>query len=195
METGWDSLAMAEACDCHCQSIQSNCASSAKEARLDMLKQALRRLAKAVVLITSTQEGVRYAMAATAVTELSFDPPSMLICVNRSASIHPALAAGAPFAINILHHSHEIVAARCAGSVKGEARFEIGDWRSAKYGVPVLADAQAAIVCRTDRQIEYGTHTIFIGAVADVLLSGRPEPLIYLDARFTRALDVESSLG
>ena len=90
---------------------------------MDALKQALRRLAKAVVVITSRHETVRFAMSATAVSELSFDPPSMLVCVNRTASMYAPLAAGAPFAINILHHSQSAVAARCAGQLKGEARF------------------------------------------------------------------------
>lgn len=156
---------------------------------MDSLKIALRRLAKAVVVITSADGAGRYAMAATAVSELSFDPPSMLVCVNRSASLYPVLAAGAPFAINILHHSHMAVAQRCAGQVKGEARFEEGDWASTELGVPRLADAQAAIVCHNVHKLDHGTHGIFIGNVDEVFVDGGVEPLIYLDGRFTRALE------
>ena len=62
---------------------------------MDSLRHALRRLAKAVVVITSADASARYAMAATAVSELSFEPPSMLVCVNRTASLYPPLAAQA----------------------------------------------------------------------------------------------------
>lgn len=168
---------------------------SNRSAAVDTLKLALRRLAKAVVVITTIDEGVRYAMSATAVSELSFDPPSMLICVNRSASLYPVLAGGAPFAINILHHSHDELAARCAGAVKGEARFELGDWQVSELGVPVLSDAQASIICRNERRIDYGTHGIFIGEVVDILLAGNPEPLVYLDGRFSRVMDAEIGNG
>ena len=149
-------------------------------------------MAKAVVVITSAKDGIRYAMAATAVSELSFDPPSMLVCVNRSASLFPVLEAGAPFAINILHHEQISVAQRCAGAVKGEARFEEGDWQDTDLGVPRLAGAQATILCLSAKKFEYGTHGIFIGDVVEVCLSGEPEPLVYLDGRFTRAIGVDA---
>jgi flavin reductase (DIM6/NTAB) family NADH-FMN oxidoreductase RutF len=140
-----------------------------------------------VVVVTSLHENRRFAMTATAVSELSFDPPSMLICVNRSASVHPALAAGAPFGINILHQSHRDIAGLCAGQEKSERRFELGDWREGALGVPRLEGAQASIFCRNSRHVEYGTHGIFIGDVIEVHLGGSPDPLIYLNGGFVSA--------
>ncbi len=159
---------------------------------MDALKEALRRLAKAVVVITSRHEGARFAMAATAVSELSFDPPSMLICVNRTASLYAPLSAGAPFAINILHHSQREVAVRSAGQIKGEARFDLGDWPETDLNVPRLGGAQASIVCRNAKRVDYGTHGIFIGDVAEVYMEGVAEPLVYLDGRYTRAMEAEA---
>jgi flavin reductase (DIM6/NTAB) family NADH-FMN oxidoreductase RutF len=155
---------------------------------LEDLRQALRRLAKAVVIITCRHEGQRYAMAATAVSELSLDPPSLLICVNQTASLHPPLAAGAPFAINILHHGQENIASRCSGPIKGEERFNEGTWSEGTLAVPCLAGAQASIVCRNVDRLAHGTHTVFIGDVEQVLLDGIPDPLIYIDGRYTRAM-------
>lgn len=154
---------------------------------MDSLKLALRRLGKAVVVITTADSGGRYAMAATAVSELSFDPPSMLICVNRSASLYPVLAGGSHFVINILHHSHVSIAQRCSGQVKGEARFEEGEWLPTAVGAARLAQSQASIVCRNVNRYDHGTHGIFIGNVEEVFMDGVPDPLIYLDGRFTRA--------
>ena len=108
---------------------------------MEDLRQALRRLAKAVVVITAWHEGSRYAMAATAVSELSFDPPSLLICVNRSASLHAPLSAGAPFAVNILHHGQEHIAARCSGAIKGEERFGEGECRAWRGRRPAASAA------------------------------------------------------
>src|ERR1044072_3155873 len=90
------------------------------------LREGLRRLAKAVVVITCQHEGARFAMTATAVSELSMDPPSLLICVNRSASLHAPLAAKAGFCVNVLHHSHTDISALCSGKEKREARFAPG---------------------------------------------------------------------
>lgn len=155
---------------------------------MEQLRGALRRLAKAVVVITSRHEGKRYAMAATAVSELSFDPPSMLVCVNRSASLHAPLSGGAPFAINILHQTQRDIAARCSGAVKGEARFELGAWTVGALGVPCLAGAQAHIICRSDgHHLDHGTHTVFIGDVVDVVVEGAVDPLVYVDGRYASA--------
>ena len=51
-------------------------------------RKAMRRLTSAVTVITTAHEDRRYGMTATAVTSVSADPPSLLICVNRSASLH-----------------------------------------------------------------------------------------------------------
>lgn len=156
---------------------------------MESLRQALRRLAKAVVVITTAENDARYAMSATAVSELSFDPPSMLVCVNQTASLYPVLASGAPFAVNILHHSQLAVADRCAGKIKGEARFEVGDWLATDTGVPRLSGAQASIICRNAHLHHHGTHGIFIGDVVEVFLDGTPDPLVYVDGRFTRVIE------
>ena len=149
------------------------------------MRDGLRRLAKAVVVITCEHGGTRYAMAATAVSELSMEPPSLLICVNRTASLYAPLSSGANFAVNILHSSHETVSAACSGKLKGEARFEQGQWARSSLGPPYLEDAQASFVCRNDRQVDHGTHGIFIGEVVDVLSHGAVDPLIYVDGRYT----------
>lgn len=148
------------------------------------MREGLRRLAKAVVVVTTQHEGKRFAMAATAVSEVSLDPPSLLICVNRNASIHPPLAAGADFCINILHSSHETISAACSGQLQGEVRFQQGDWANDANGLPYLDDAQANFMCRNARAIEHGTHTIFIGDVEGVRTRGAVDPLVYVDGRY-----------
>ncbi|MEO5325009.1 flavin reductase family protein [Mesorhizobium sp. CC13] len=158
---------------------------AANELAIDT-KAAMRRLAKSVVILTTRFEGQRLAMAATAVDSLSIEPPSLLACVNRTASIFTAFEAKSPFCVNILARTHEVLAKRCGGQVKGEARFAEGDWRE-RDGIPYLADAQANIFCANDGEFYYGTHGVFVGRVTDVALFGSIEPLIYADARYVGA--------
>lgn len=148
----------------------------------------LRRLAKAVVVITCDYEGRRYAMAATAVSELSLDPLSLLICVNKSASMSRPLASQVDFAVNILNSSHEEISALCSGVVKGEERFKLGDWRRGETGVPVLADAQAVFECRFAQALSHGTHDVIIGDVFACAVSGEVDPLVYVDRRYVPIL-------
>ena len=151
------------------------------------LKTAMRGFAQSVTIITTVDDdGIRYAMAATAVTPLSMDPPSMLICVNRSVSSYKILEGGSNFCINILGVNQEDVAQCCGGGAKGEERFAVGDWQTDEHGLPFLASGQAAISCHQRERISYGSHDIFIGDVQTVRLAGAVDPLIYLDGAYRR---------
>lgn len=136
------------------------------------------------MVISCTYQGVRYAMSATAVSELSLDPPTMLICVNRNASLHAPLLAGADFAINMLHGGQEHIARNCGGALKGEERFNEGDWQLSDLGAPYLADAQASFICRQVNRLEHGTHSVFLGEVQLAHAAEKIDPLIYVDGRY-----------
>jgi flavin reductase (DIM6/NTAB) family NADH-FMN oxidoreductase RutF len=147
-------------------------------------KQALRRLASAVAVVTCRDGKSRHAMTATAVNAMSMQPPSMIVCVNRSSTFHAAISRADSFAINILHRSQEQISAGCGGKAKGEERFGSGAWGD-EGGVPVLTDAQARIVCAKEDRFDYGSHTIFIGRVVSVGIHGMVDPLIYVDGHYT----------
>ncbi len=146
--------------------------------------QGLRRFAKSVMVISCTHQGTRYAMAATAVSEVSLDPPTMLICVNRSANMHAPLFAGADFTINMLNSTQEHIARNCSGGLRGEDRFNEGDWQASSFGPPILADAVAYFICRQEQRVDHGTHSIFIGEVVSAHAAPDAHSLVYVDGRY-----------
>jgi flavin reductase (DIM6/NTAB) family NADH-FMN oxidoreductase RutF len=157
----------------------------------EQLRAGLRRLGKAVVVVTCWHEDRRWAMTATAVSELSMDPPSLLVCVNKTASLHGPLTAGADFCVNILHADQLHVSQACSGKMKGEERFSQGEWGSGAGGTPFLLGAQASFFCRYETHVAYGTHAVVIGAVREVVCAGDVDPLIYLDGGYVRAVTLE----
>ena len=149
------------------------------------LRDGLRSLAKAVAVISCEHNGVRYAMTATAISELSMDPPSMLVCVNKTASLYEPLSEGAHFCINILCSEQSEISNLCSGKAKGESRFAVGSWLWSPLGPPYLEDAQANIFCRNvSKNFEHGTHNVFIGEVEQVLRRDLTNPLVYMDGRY-----------
>ena len=62
----------------------------------------MRHVAATVYAVTTGHGGNRFGILATAVSSLSFDPPSVLVCVNRSASLHGPLASAETFCVNVL---------------------------------------------------------------------------------------------
>lgn len=146
-------------------------------------KSAMRRMAATVTIISTGSSGQRFGMTATAVTSVSMDPPSLLVCVNRSASIHDPIREAGRFCVNLLSASHQAHCSAFSGKEKGEDRFRFGAWHS--HGeLPYLSDAQANIFCDVDVETPYGSHTVFIGRVTDCMVRGTPEPLMFVDGRF-----------
>ncbi|HTZ02310.1 MAG TPA: flavin reductase family protein [Xanthobacteraceae bacterium] len=147
-------------------------------------KRALRRLASSVSVVTCRCDGRHHAMTATSVNALSMDPPSMLVCVNRAAGFHRAINRAGDFAINVLGRAQVGISRLCSGGASGEDRFAHGAWDTGA-AAPVLVDAQAAILCRKDKTLDYGTHTIFMGRILSIAMNGEIDPLIYVDGQYT----------
>ena len=147
-------------------------------------KLALRRLASSVAVVTCRDGQTRHAMTATAVNAMSMQPPSMIVCVNRSAAFHAAISRAGNFAINILHRNQVEISMGCGGSARGDDRFGAGTWGE-ETGIPVLTDAQAHVVCAKEAKFDYGSHTIFVGRVTAIGIHGDIDPLIYVDGKYT----------
>jgi flavin reductase len=150
----------------------------------DDFRAAMRRLASTVAVVTCRREDEWAGMAATSVTSLSMDPPSILVCVNRGARFRGAIRQGSPFTVNLLDRRHEPVSVAFGGAQSGPDRFGVGRWRAGESGVPWLEDGVAAIDCVVDGEVEYGTHSIIIGLVRGARVSGAATPLIYLNGQY-----------
>jgi len=145
---------------------------------------AMRRLASAVGVVTAIGEDGPAGMTATSITSMSADPPSVLVCVNRAASIHACLKVGAPFNVSILSRHQSDVSAAFSGKVARELRFTTGSWTPDLRGLAMLDGAQANLCCTADVILPYGTHSVVIGKVEAVRLSGAVEPLIYGNGQY-----------
>jgi flavin reductase (DIM6/NTAB) family NADH-FMN oxidoreductase RutF len=140
---------------------------------------AMRKLASTVTVITARDADEHHGMAATAVTSVSMDPPSLLVCVNQATTMHGALHLGSVFCVNLLGVQHGPLCDAFGGKLAGAARFGVGEWTSDEDGVRFLADAPANIFCRLEQQHAYGTHSIFIGRVERVRVLEAGQPLLY----------------
>lgn len=150
-------------------------------------RQAMRRLATTIAIVT-TGTGKNWAgMAATAVTSVASDPPTILVAVNRSASMSPVLEAEQRFCVNLLAERHRELVGVFSGQKKGFARFETGGWTASEEGLPVLPDAVASLICTTQMTLSVATHTLYIGEVQRILNHPSIDPLIWVDGGFASA--------
>lgn len=149
---------------------------------LASFKHAMRHVASTVYAVTTGHGGGRFGILATAVSSLSFDPPSLLVCVNRTASVHEPLDKAQLFCVNVLGLGNRDVAENFMNP-DGEQRFAVGDWTE-DHGVPVLTTAQSSFVCRVAHRHDFGTHTIFIGELIGASHREDASPLTYFDRRY-----------
>ena len=77
---------------------------------------SMRGVASTVNVISSQYEDTKHAMTASSVVSLSLDPPSMLVCVNKEASIHQILGKERFFCINILAKDQIDLADLCSSA-------------------------------------------------------------------------------
>ncbi|KLE36092.1 flavin reductase family protein [Aurantiacibacter luteus] len=142
-------------------------------------RNAMRHVAATVYAVTTSHGGERYGILATSVASLSFDPPSLLACINREASLHDPLAEAERFCVNVLGLGNRDVAERFMQ--RGAAgRFDVGDWGD-EHGVPVLRSAQSSLVCTVADRHVFGTHTIFVGELIAASHRQDAKPLTYFD--------------
>ena len=158
---------------------------------------AMRRLAATVCVVTCRDGGERYGIAATAVTSLSLEPVSLLVCINRSSDFHRRLARAGEFCVNLLADTHTDQSRIFGSGRHWDERFKTGVWSGEDSEPPVLTDAQASIICATDAALDYGSHTIVVGRARRVSFSETIAPLVYLDREVvsTRATAQSRSLS
>lgn len=154
----------------------------------DSFRQAMRRVASTVNVISICVDGQPFGITATAVSPISMDPPSLLVCINRAAFVHAKMEDAAHFGVNVLHRDQQAIASMFADRAQHELRFVSG-WENDCVTPPRLMDAQAAIRCRRIDSHAFGTHSIFIGLVEEVKVREDVHPLLYLNGRYLSVAD------
>ena len=154
-------------------------------ALIDGFRGAMRRVASGVALVTTNADNAWHGIAMTAFMSLSFDPPSVAIAINRTASLYAPLMIAGRFCINVLDTGQ---ADLCQDFVRCpvDTRFAEGGWTDAVTALPSLPDALSRIFCRVGGAQTFGSHAIVIGVVEQVINRDEIDPLIYADGRYGR---------
>ncbi|MGB8264932.1 MAG: flavin reductase family protein [Candidatus Velthaea sp.] len=132
----------------------------------DAFKSAMRRFATGVCIVTTEHDGTVYGFTVNAFASVSAEPPTVLVCVNRSATAHPLISAAGHFCVNVLGVEHRALAERFAGGDK-TTRFAAVDYRLGPGGSPILSGMLAYFDCTLAEEHSAGTHTIFVGSVIE----------------------------
>jgi flavin reductase (DIM6/NTAB) family NADH-FMN oxidoreductase RutF len=152
------------------------------------LRAVLGRFATGVTVLAAVGK-VPCGMTANAFTSVSLDPPLVLVCVNRNASIHQAVLESGSFAVSMLSARQEHVARYFAdhSRPRGPSEFAAVDWSPApRTGAPVLRGALAWLDCSLAAAYDGGDHAIFVGSVLASGAEPAQDVLLFFGGEFHR---------
>jgi flavin reductase (DIM6/NTAB) family NADH-FMN oxidoreductase RutF len=154
----------------------------------EAFRASMRLVASSVSLVTARDAaGDWHGMAVTSAGSLSMEPPSMMVAVNRNASIYPVILQTGRFTLNLIDEAQAALLEPFARSDMRDRRFVPADWAAAGLGGPVLKGALCSHVCTVANAHDFGTHTVFFGTVDDVILpdqmSADPAPVLWLNGK------------
>lgn len=151
---------------------------TAEERSLDY-RNAMAQLAGAVNVVTTDGPAGRAGFSATAVCSVSDNPPTLLVCINRSSSAYRMLFENAVVCVNTLSADQQPLSQLFGGKTPMEERFAGGEWSSLETGAPVLKGALASFDCRVRAIHDGSTHDIIICDVVDTAIGEGEEALLY----------------
>jgi flavin reductase (DIM6/NTAB) family NADH-FMN oxidoreductase RutF len=162
---------------------------AAAEAIKSEFRDAMRRTASGVTVVTTDGPGGRGGLTVSTLCSLSLEPCSVIACVNLQSATLAAIRENGVFAASILADHQAAVAEAFAGGAPAEQRFGFGDWHPVLTGSPVLEGALASFDCRLVDTHDFGSHCIIIGEVHATMHSDA-QPLIHAQRRYHRLAEV-----
>jgi flavin reductase ActVB len=153
----------------------------------DDFREAMRRLAASVVMVTTWMDERPWGLTVSACCSVSMTPPSLLVSVGESTATAELIGRERRFGVSILGQGQSEVAK--FGARPRQPKFVSqfcdpeGDDRCF---TPVVGGAVAHVDCRCTQEMAAADHRLFIGEVQRVVLHPEERPLIYYASDFHR---------
>lgn len=152
------------------------------------LRRIFGRFATGITVVTAGGEEPR-GMTANSFTSVSLDPPMILVCVLRDASMHETIMEQNGFGVSVLSNRQERVARYFASRDRPRGRGEfdaVEHIRGPQTGAPVLPDALAWFECSLAAVYDGGDHSIFLGEIVHVGRGPDEDALLFYAGAYRR---------
>ncbi|WP_310011042.1 flavin reductase [Brucella pseudogrignonensis] len=166
--------------------MQNNASPDAVSVEPKTYRDAMSHYAGAVQLVTTAGSAGRRGLTLTAACSVSDNPPTVLVCLQKSHPENHLFIENGVFAVNTLAGIHEQLADAFSGrlGMTQDERFELAEWDVLGTGAPTLINALAVFDCRVTSVQEHSTHHVLFGEVVGLRSNADEEALIYLNRRY-----------
>jgi flavin reductase (DIM6/NTAB) family NADH-FMN oxidoreductase RutF len=149
------------------------------------LRQAVRRLATGVTVLTFWRGDVVHGATISSVMAISREPLLIGACLRTESSLTEVIGAGRYFAVNVLSARQSALANWFAdpSRPRGWAQFDHVDWEPDTFsGAPWISGSLASLGCHLIRSIQAGDHNLLLGEVVTAR-NGDGAPLLHFTGR------------
>jgi len=116
------------------------------------------------IVTTTATDGEPRGLTTTAVSSVSADPPTVLVCVDLRSRTLAALRGRRRFVVNFVGQGGSQLCLLFAS--KADDKFDHVAWRPTASGIPLLhEDVLAWAECCTMHDLEIGDHVILVARV------------------------------
>ena len=144
-------------------------------------KTALRMIPYGLFVLTAQNEAGRIGTATVNwVTQASFKPPLVVVCVKRDSNVHDIIEEQGAFALNVLGKRQAEIAYKFFRPAQVESGMLSGEpYQVGETGSPILTRSLAFLECEWVSGLYEGDHSVFLGRVVAAGVheqpSGRPD--------------------
>ncbi|MFC7776712.1 NADH-dependent FMN reductase RutF [Pantoea sp. GCM10028869] len=154
----------------------------------DAFRNAMACLGAAVNIITTDGPAGRAGFTASAVCSVTDTPPTLLVCLNRSASVWPIFSDNGYLCVNTLAAGHEDLSTLFGGKTPMAERFAAADWHTLASGSPLLDGALVSFDCKVAQVVSVGTHDILFCEVQALVRNDETHGLAWFDRGYHHLL-------
>lgn len=147
-----------------------------------MNPKALHKLSYGIYIVTSGKEDKCNGQIVNTVFQVTSQPATIAATINKQNFTHDFIQRSGVFAVSVLSKNAPLslignFGFRCGRDVD---KFEAINYKVGKTGTRIVLDhAIAYLEAEVIKEIDAGTHTIFIGKVIDAEILDDEEPMTY----------------
>jgi flavin reductase len=150
----------------------------------EAFRNGMAKLGTAVSIVTTDGPAGKAGFTASAICSVTDTPPTLLVCLNRAASVYDRVYGNGVIAVNTLAPEHQGLANLFGGKTPVDERFAAASWFRGDGGAPLLEGAVVSFDCRVAGLTDVGSHSVLFCEVVGVIHGTPASGLFYFDRTY-----------
>ncbi|RLB06793.1 MAG: flavin reductase [Deltaproteobacteria bacterium] len=142
----------------------------------------LRKISYGLYVVSSKKGNRINAQTANVVMQITSEPPQIVLCINKKNLTHEFIMESGEFAVSILSQEAPLNLIGRFGFKSGREtdKFDGLSYQLVNNGCPVLLEHTLGYLeGKVTKELDVGTHTIFVAEVVEAQVFKEGEPMTY----------------